>query len=56
MDGALFKIKKQMIPTLLAIAKHIDYTNFQQKVLATYMTFATDSIWGVRRVAIEMLP
>ena len=56
MDGALFKIKKQMIPSLLAIAKHIDYADFQQKVLATYMEFAADPIWGVRRVAIELLP
>ena len=56
MDGALFKIKKQMIPSLLAIAKHIDYADFQEKVLATYMEFAADTIWGVRRVAIELLP
>ena len=28
MDGALFKIKKQMMPCLLAISKHIDYAEF----------------------------
>ena len=56
MEGALFKIKKQMMPCLLAISKHIDYAEFQNKVLATYMTFASDSIWGVRRVCIELLP
>lgn len=56
MDGALFKIKKQMLPCLLAITKHIDYSEFLSKVLATYMTFASDSIWGVRRVCIELLP
>jgi len=56
MEGALFKIKKQMVPSLLAIAKHIDYSEFQSKVLGTYMQFGGDSIWGVRRVTIEMLP
>ncbi len=29
MDGALFKVKKQMLPCLLAVAKHIDYADFQ---------------------------
>ena len=56
MDGALFKVKKQMLPCLLAVAKHIDYADFQSKVLKTYMAFASDSIWGVRRVSIELLP
>ena len=56
MDGALFKVKKQMLPCLLAVAKHIDYSDFQSKVLKTYMAFASDSIWGVRRVSIELLP
>ena len=28
MEGALFKIKKQMVPSLLAISKHIDYEEF----------------------------
>lgn len=45
-----------MLPCLLALAKHIDYEVFQNKVLATYMNFASDSIWGVRRVCIELLP
>lgn len=56
MTEALFKIKKQMLPCLLAITKHIDYQEFKDKILATYMTFATDHIWGVRRVCIELLP
>ena len=45
-----------MLPCLLAITKHIDYQEFKDKILATYMTFATDHIWGVRRVCIELLP
>ena len=36
LDGALFKIKKQILPCLLATAKHIDYMTFQQKVIGTY--------------------
>ena len=28
LDGALFKIKKQILPCILALSKHIDYTTF----------------------------
>ena len=56
LEGALFKTKKQILPCLLAISKHVDYSVFKSKVLATYMQFSSDSIWGVRRVAIELLP
>ena len=50
------QLPHEMVPSLLAIAKHIDYSEFQLKVLGTYMQFGGDSIWGVRRVTIEMLP
>lgn len=56
MENALFKIKKRMLPCLLALSKQIDYSDFKDKVLTTYMEFSKDSIWGVRRVAIELLP
>ena len=56
LDGALFKIKKQMMPCLLAIAKHVDYLTFQQKIMGTYQEFNRDPIWGVRRVSIEVMP
>lgn len=56
LDGALFKIKKQILPCILALAKHVDYTTFQHKIFSTYQKFARDSIWGVRRVAIEFMP
>ena len=56
MTDALFKVKKQLLPCLLAVAKHIDYADFKTKVLATFMTFSSDHIWGVRRVCIELLP
>lgn len=52
----MFKIKKQMLPCLLAISKHIDYLTFQHKIMATYHNFTRDPIWGVRRVAIELMP
>ena len=36
LDGALFKIKKQILPCILALAKHVDYTTFQHKIFSTY--------------------
>jgi len=56
MEGALFKIKKQLLPCMLAISKQISYADFKGKILETYMAFSTDPIWGVRRVCIELLP
>lgn len=31
-DGMLFKIKKFLLPALIAISKHLDYNVFMQKV------------------------
>lgn len=56
MKNALFKIKKQMLPCLLALAKHVEHSVFLSAVLGTYMAFSEDKIWGVRRVCIELLP
>lgn len=51
----LFKIKKFLLPTLLAVAKHISYEKFVDKVYNTFIKFSQDEIWGVRRVCIEKL-
>ena len=56
MEGALFRVKKQMLPCMLAISKHLDYADFDTQVLASYMRLAADAIWSVRRVCIELLP
>lgn len=53
---AMFKIKKQLVPCMLAITKHIDYEVFLTRVAPVYFQFANDGIWGVRRVSIELLP
>lgn len=53
--GMLFKIKKFLIPTLLAIAKHISYERFEDNIYLTFVKFCSDDIWGVRKVCIEKL-
>lgn len=53
--GMLFKIKKVLIPSLLAIAKHLKYEQFLGIVYGTYVKFASDDIWGVRKVCLERL-
>jgi len=52
----LFKVKKQILPCLIAISKHISYELFQEKVLTTFVEYCSDEIWGVRRVCLEILP
>lgn len=52
---ALFKIKKFLLPALIAISKHLDYQTFIDKVYATFKLFNCDEIWGTRKVCIEKL-
>lgn len=51
----LFKIKKFLIPTLLAVSKHINYDQFIHYVYDIFTKFTLDDIWGVRKVCIEKL-
>lgn len=51
----LFKIKKFLLPALIAISKHLDYKVFLEKVYQTFKDFNSDDIWGVRKVCIENL-
>ena len=52
-DGMLFKIKKFLLPALIAISKHLNYDVFLEKVYESFKTFNADEIWGVRKVCIE---
>ena len=51
----LFKIKKFLLPTLIAVSKHLQYERFVLVVYTTFMRFANDDIWGVRKVCLEKL-
>ena len=51
----LFKIKKFLLPALIAISKHLEYTIFTDQVYDTFRSFNVDDIWGVRKVCIENL-
>jgi hypothetical protein len=49
----LFKIKKFLLPAMIAISKHLDYSIFTDIVYKTFMDFSLDEIWGVRKVCVE---
>jgi hypothetical protein len=51
----LFKIKKFLLPTLLACSKHLPPGVFDSVIYQTFMKFALDDIWGVRKVCLERL-
>lgn len=55
LDEALFKVKKYLMPYMLAMAKHVPYDLFRTKFVSQYIKFNTDPIWGVRRVCIELM-
>lgn len=52
-DGMLFKIKKFLIPALIAISKHLDYKVFLENVYKVFFESSKDELWGVRKVCIE---
>ena len=55
-DGMLFKIKKFVMPALIAVSKHLTHEGFIEKVYkGTFQQFNNDEIWGVRKVCIENL-
>ena len=56
LEGALFKIKKHLIPCMLAISKHTSYDVLKSKIISQYVKFTNDPIWGVRRVSVEIMP
>jgi hypothetical protein len=49
----LFKIKKFLLPALIAISKHLPYDVFLESVYKTFDEFSKDEIWGVRKVCVE---
>lgn len=51
--GMLFKIKKYLLPTLIATSKHLTYDRYIATVYTTFMKFTLDEIWGVRKVCVE---
>jgi hypothetical protein len=53
--GMLFKIKKFLLPMLLASSKHLSYERFIVTVYSSFMKFSLDDIWGVRKVCLERL-
>ena len=53
--GMLFKIKKFLLPCLLAVAKHIPYDKFVENVYSIFVRFTQDDIWGVKKVCVEKL-
>jgi len=52
----LFKVKKTLLPCLLAVGSHVKYELFLKHVYDTFATFSADHIWGVRKVCLEVLP
>lgn len=55
-DGMLFKIKKFVMPALIAISRHLQEEVFIEKVYnGTFKKFNSEEIWGVRKVCIENL-
>ena len=52
----LFKIKKFLMPALIAVSKHLTQEVFLEKAYkGTFQQFNNDEIWGVRKVCIENL-
>ena len=52
----LFKVKKTLLPCLLAVGNHIKYDAWLKHTFETFKAFTSDQIWGVRKVCLEVMP
>jgi hypothetical protein len=55
-SAMLFKVKKTLMPCLLAVGNHISYESWIKHVYETFKKFTADPIWGVRKVCLEVMP
>jgi hypothetical protein len=55
-DDMLFRIKKYLLPALISMGRHLDYNQAISSVYTTFTQFTKDSVWAVRKTAIEKLP
>jgi hypothetical protein len=51
-----FAVKKTLLPCLLAMASQISYELFISNVFETLRKFVGDSVWGVRKACLEVMP
>jgi hypothetical protein len=51
-----FAVKKTLLPCLLAIGNQISYELFITNVFDTFRKFVGDSVWGVRKACLEVMP
>lgn len=53
--GMTFKIKKFLLPTLLAITPFLPQPVFMKEVYAIFVEFGEDEIWSVRKACFEKI-
>jgi hypothetical protein len=51
-----FAVKKTLLPCLLAMGNQISYELFISNVFETLRKFVSDSVWGVRKACLEIMP
>lgn len=56
MAEQFFKLKKFLLPALIAISEHLDYDSFTKRVFTVFTEYYSDEIWGIRKVCIENMP
>jgi len=51
----LFKVKRQLLPCLVAVGLQLEYDLFIKHTFDTFKVFSSDCIWGVRKICLEVL-
>ena len=55
-DDPVYRIRKETVQRMGNICKVLGKENFLYILFPVYKKLATDSVWGVRRAAVEVLP
>ena len=56
LDDMRVAVKKLILPCLLALSHQISYEIFLSHVFENFKKLISDTVWGVRKVCLEVLP
>jgi hypothetical protein len=55
-DDPVYRVRKETVSRMINISKAVGPEIFLRILFPVFKKLTTDSVWGVRRSAVEMLP
>ena len=55
-EDMVLNVRRNTVQHLISICREVPQQAFEKKLLPIYFRLARDTIWGVRKAAVEILP